>query len=91
MKPTAAPKKETARIQVPTGKAAPPQATIKMQQTQPLAQAPAIRPAAAHAPAGAPAVAVESEGADQMTNILSWVVLAASAVAAAAAWMAFSA
>lgn len=84
----AAPKKETARIQVaPDAKRAMPQATIKMQQTQPLAQSPGplLRPASS-----ATTVETISES-DPLVSILSWVVLAASLAAAAINYLAFSA
>lgn len=86
----ASPKKETARIQVtPEPKRAMPQATIRMQQTQPLSQAPSaavrtITPAATTATA-------EPAAADPLVNILTWAVLAVSLAAAATAYLAYSA
>jgi hypothetical protein len=85
MKP-ASPKKETARIQVGQATAPKmPQATVKLQPTQPLVQAPAptIKTAATLTSAAETAV-------DPMVGILSWVVLAASLAAAAFSFLTFS-
>jgi hypothetical protein len=86
----AAPKKETARIQVaPEARRAMPQATIRMQQTQPLA-APGTVPALRSAPAVAAATPA-STTEDPLIGILSWAALAASLVAAALGYLAFAA
>ena len=84
----AAPKKETARIQVAPTQKLPPQATVRLSQpSQSLSAgpAPAIRTAAA------PAATTEVAGEDKIVTYLS---LAAAAVALAAAvlgYMAYSA
>ena len=84
----AAPKKETARIQINPTQKLPPQATVRLaQSTQSLAAgpAPAIRTAA---PAAA---TVETAGTDTVVTILSWAAVAVSLAAAAISYMAFSA
>jgi hypothetical protein len=88
----AAPKKETARIQVPPDAKRPmPQSTLKMQQTQPMAAtpAPAMRKASL-SPAITP-IEIDDDEEDPMIKILSWVVLAVSLAAAAVGYLAFSA
>lgn len=74
-KPGAAPKKETARITLPPEGAKPaggmPKATVKMQQTQPLARQPSTiqaSPAIQQAPM---AMSPVSEGPDSGTTIMS--------------------
>lgn|GEM_PF-6224177 len=68
-----------------------PQATIKMQQTQPLAQAPAPALRTAGAPMAAAAAATASAEADPLVGILSWVTLVAALAAAVLSYLAFSA
>ena len=84
----AAPKKETARIQIAPTQKLPPQATVKLvQPTQSLspAPAPAIRTAA-------PAATVEAAaGSDPIVTALSWAAVAVSLVAAVLGYMAWSA
>jgi hypothetical protein len=84
----AAPKKETARIQVAPTSKLPPQATVRL--TQPSTQlaagpAPAIRTAA---PAAAADTSTET---DMITTILTWSVVALSLVAAAFSYLAWAA
>jgi len=85
----AAPKKETARIQVAPTQKLPPQATVKLSQpTQNLAAGPA--PAIRTAPA--PAAAAEgASGGDGLVTILSWAAAVISLAAAALSYMAYSA
>jgi hypothetical protein len=92
----AAPKKETARITLPpeggAAKPALPKATVKMQQTQPLRQAPAasITPAAiTTAAAGGPAVGTGAS--DGAVNIMSIAALIVSLISLALVYFAFSA
>jgi hypothetical protein len=89
----ASPKKETARIQVPpTAKPTMPKATVKMQQTQPLAPAPAAAITKAPAPATVSAAAAEAEpAADPLVGILGWVAAAAALVALGLTYAALSA
>jgi len=85
----AAPKKETARIQVAPTQKLPPQATVRLSQpSQSLSAgpAPAIRPAAAPA-----ATADAAAGEDKIVTILSWAAVAISLAAAALGYMAYSA
>jgi hypothetical protein len=83
----AAPKKETARISLPPESKPMPKATIKLQQTQPLAQAPAptIRTA------GATQVAAAGGESDAATGILSWVVFVLSLASCVLGYIAYSA
>lgn len=87
----AAPKKETARIQVSPTSKLPPQATVRLTQPPPSQLAagptPAIRTAA-------PAVVTTSESDeenDPMLKILSFVAVALSLAAAALSYLAYSA
>jgi len=85
----AAPKKETARIQVAPTQKLPPQATVRLSQpTQTLAAAPApaIRTAAAPAATGEAA-----SGPDTVMTALSWAAVAISLAAAVISFMAYSA
>ena len=85
----AAPKKETARIQVAPTQKLPPQATVRLSQpTQQLSAAPA--PAIRSAPA--PAATTETAAApDMVTTILTWAGVFFSLVAAGLAYWAYSA
>lgn len=85
------PKKETARIQIGSQqKPILPKATVKMQQTQPLAAAPA--PSVAKATESVtPASGSEAKASSAAITILSAAALAASAVAAVLAYLAYSA
>jgi heme/copper-type cytochrome/quinol oxidase subunit 2 len=83
----AAPKKETARIQVAPTSKLPPQATVRL--TQPSTQlaagpAPAIRTAA-------PAAADTAAEPDMITNILMWTGVAFSLIAAVLSYLAWAA
>jgi hypothetical protein len=84
----AAPKKETARIQVSPTQKLPPQATVRL--TQPSSQltagpAPAIR---TQAP---PAATEVVTGQDSIALYLSWAAVAFSAIAAVFGYLAWSA
>jgi len=84
----AAPKKETARIQVAPTQKLPPQATVRLSQPSQSLTAgpgPAIRTAAA------PAATTEVAGADPIVNALSWAAVAISLAAAVFTYMAYSA
>ena len=85
----AAPKKETARIQVAPTQKLQPQATVRLsaQPTQQLSAAPA--PAIRTAPA--PAAAVEGDTAsDGVVSILSWIACVAAIGAAVLSYLAYS-
>jgi hypothetical protein len=85
----AAPKKETARIQIPPTQKLPPQATVRLSQpSQSLAAAPApaLRTAAAPA-AGIQEVAED----DNVLTAMSWVAVVLSIAALALSYMAFNA
>jgi hypothetical protein len=84
----AAPKKETARISLPPESKPMPKATIKLQQTQPLAQAPA--PSIRTAPATQVGATAAGES-DAATGILSWIVFVLSLAACVLGYMAYSA
>lgn len=87
MKP-AAPKKETARIQIPPeARTVMPKATIKLQQTQPMSAGPMAAPK----PATTLAVADEDSEDDPVIGVMSWIVLAAAIAAAALSFLAYSA
>ena len=83
----AAPKKETARIQVSPTSKLPPQATVRLNQPSQLSAgpAPAIRTAAP-----APAAEIPA-GQDTIMTALSWASVALSIVAAALSYLAWSA
>jgi hypothetical protein len=85
----AAPKKETARIQVAPTQKLPPQATVRLSQpSQQLSAAPA--PAIRSAPA--PAATTETAAApDLVMTILSWAAVLLSLAAAGLAYWAYSA
>ena len=86
----AAPKKETARIQVaPTGGPTMPKATVKMAQTQPMIAAVPAMPKKSEALAVA--ANDEPQGSDVGLIILSLVAVLSSGAAAAACYMAYSA
>jgi hypothetical protein len=84
----AAPKKETARIQVAPTQKLPPQATVKLSQpSAPLTQAaPALR--AAPAPV---ATTDTGSGPDTIVTALSWAAVGVSLIAAVLGYLAFSA
>lgn len=86
----ASPKKETARIQIaPDPKPPIPKATVRMQQTQPLATAPS--PSVRTAPAAAVVATVDDEEEeDSMTKILSIVVAAAAFISVIVSYLAFA-
>jgi hypothetical protein len=85
----AAPKKETARIQVPTTQKLP-QATVRLnpQPTQQLSAGPAPAIRTTGAPAAA---AAEAAAPDTITTALTWATVAVSLAAAALSYLAFSA
>jgi hypothetical protein len=78
-KPTS-PKKETARIQLPPEPKSMPKATVKLEQTQPLAHAQRAQVSAASSYETTPAK-------DTMSTILSFVAFLASAGAAVLAYL----
>lgn len=83
----AAPKKETARIQVSTTQKLPPQATVRLNQ-------PGSGPAGGPAPAlrtAAPSAATEPAAPDTIVMALSWAAVAFSLLAATLSYLAFSA
>jgi hypothetical protein len=85
----AAPKKETARIQVAPTQKLPPQATVRLSQpTQSLSQAPA--PAIRSAPAPAATAEAAGGGSDMLVTILSWVAVAFALGAAALGYLGYS-
>jgi hypothetical protein len=87
--PKAAPKKETARITLPTeGAKQLPKATVRMQQTQPLVSRPA--PALTPAPAAA-AAAVTVIGSDPAVDKIAIAAFVFSIAAVVMAFLAFSA
>jgi hypothetical protein len=86
----AAPKKETARIQVAPTMKLPPQQTVRMSQpTQNLSQAPA--PALRTASAPAATVDAAPAGNDTTVSILSWAAMVFALAAAGLSYWAFSA
>ena len=90
----AAPKKETARITLPAeGGKAMPKATIKMQQTQPLVKQAAVTQSSLQpAPTISTSPMSQSEPvSDGTVNILSIVALVVALVAAALAFVSYSA
>jgi len=93
-KPPSVPKKETSRIPIPAPAAAPrapmPKATVKLQQTQPLPQAPVASVVKTTSLSLAPAVNVVNE-ADPIVLYASIAVCVASLAAAVLGYLAFSA
>jgi hypothetical protein len=84
----AAPKKETARIQVSPTQKLPPQATVRLTQpTQLMAAAPAPSIRTAHAPSAA---AEAAAGPDQIVTVLSLAAVVVALVAATLSYLAFA-